>query len=179
MRASGSSCWSVSAVTTPAKPPPMMRTSKATLAHPERPPRRYARRTDLMNHEAFVRLRNPSCSSWSMWAAPVGGNPFADPKGLPTPMPPLFTNAFFDELVKRMNNDPDFRSKTANVSASVLMVNTDTKQSFLMQIQKGAASYQPGNTESKADFTFLGDSAIWASNHRGEASMEKLVMTGK
>lgn len=94
-------------------------------------------------------------------------------------MPALFTNAFFDELVKRLNNDPDFKSKTANVNTTVLMVNLDTKQSFLMTIAKGTASHQPGSTESKADFTFLGDTATWVSNHKGEAAMEKLVMTGK
>jgi len=94
-------------------------------------------------------------------------------------MPALFTSAFFDELVKRLNHDPDFKSKTANVNSTVLMVNTETKQSFLMTIQKGVASHQPGNMESKADFTFLGDPATWAANHRGEAAMEKLVMTGK
>ena len=94
-------------------------------------------------------------------------------------MPALFTSAFFDELVSRLNQDSDFKSKTANVSATVLMVNTDTKTSFLMTIQKGVASYQPGSLESKADFTFLGTTDIWAANHRGEAPMEKLVMTGK
>ena len=94
-------------------------------------------------------------------------------------MPALFTSGFFDELVKRMNNDTDFKAKTASVTATVLMVNLDTKQSFLMSINKGAASYQPGTPETKADFTFLGESKVWESNHKGEAPMEKLVMTGK
>lgn len=94
-------------------------------------------------------------------------------------MPAMFTNEFFDELVKRLNNDPDFKSKTANVNTTVLMVNTDTKHSFLMTVNKGTASYQPGNMESKADFTFLGTTDVWISNHKGEAPMEKLVMTGK
>jgi putative sterol carrier protein len=94
-------------------------------------------------------------------------------------MPALFTSAFFDELVQRLNDDADFRSKTANVNATVLMVNTDTKTSFLMTIQKGAARYQPGALDSKADFTFLGTTEVWNSNHKGEAPMEKLVMTGK
>lgn len=94
-------------------------------------------------------------------------------------MPSLFTNEFFDELVKRLNNDADFKAKTANVTATVLMVNTDTKTSFLMSISKGAATWTPGTPETKADFTFLGDAATWEANHRGEAPMEKLVMTGK
>lgn len=94
-------------------------------------------------------------------------------------MPALFTGDFFDELVKRLNNDADFKQKTATLKASVLMVNTDTKTSFLMTIMQGNATWAAGTQETKADFTFLGDAAIWAANHKGEASMEKLVMTGK
>lgn len=94
-------------------------------------------------------------------------------------MPALFTDAFFDELVKRLNNDADFKTKAGSVAATVLMVNTDTKQSFLLTLNKGAASWAPGNVDSKADFTFLGDTATWVANHKGEAPMEKLVMTGK
>jgi putative sterol carrier protein len=94
-------------------------------------------------------------------------------------MPALFTPAFFDELVKRLNNDPDFKQKAGGVAATVLMVNLDTKESFLLNLNKGSAAWTPGNPESKADFTFLGDAATWLSNHKGEAPMEKLVMTGK
>lgn len=94
-------------------------------------------------------------------------------------MPALFTDAFFEELTKRLNNDTDFKTKTANVTATVLMVNLDTKLSYVLTVTKGAAAWQKGNEQSKADFTFLGDTATWDSNHRGEAPMEKLVMTGK
>ncbi|MEA3200590.1 MAG: Alkyl sulfatase C-terminal [Thermoplasmata archaeon] len=94
-------------------------------------------------------------------------------------MPALFTDAFFDELVKRLNNDPDFKAKAGGVVATVLMVNTDSKESFLLNLNKGSAAWSKGNMESKADFTFLGDSATWIANHKGEAPMEKLVMTGK
>lgn len=94
-------------------------------------------------------------------------------------MPALFTNEFFDELVKRLNNDPDFKQKTATLKATVLMVNTDTKTSFLMTITNGSATWAPGTPDTKADFTFLGDAATWIGNHKGEAPMEKLVMTGK
>lgn len=94
-------------------------------------------------------------------------------------MPALFTDAFFDELVKRLNDDADFKTKAGSVAATVLMVNTDTKTSYLMTLNKGHASWAPGTPETKADFTFLGDAATWAANHKGEAPMEKLVMTGK
>jgi putative sterol carrier protein len=94
-------------------------------------------------------------------------------------MPALFTDAFFDELVKRLNSDADFKQKAGSVAATVLMVNLDTKRSFLLKLDKGSAAWAPGSPESKADFTFLGTTDVWASNHKGEAPMEKLVMTGK
>lgn len=94
--------------------------------------------------------------------------------------PNLFSSAFFEELVKTLNNDPDFKSKTANVAATVLMVNRDTKTSHLITISKGSATYNgPGTEETKADFIFIGDSATWIANHKGELPMEKAVMTGK
>lgn len=91
----------------------------------------------------------------------------------------LFSSAFFEELVKTLNNDPEFKSKTASVNATVLMVNKDTHTSHLVTITKGVATYAPGTEETKADFTFIGDSATWIANHKGEIPMEKAVMTGK
>lgn len=91
----------------------------------------------------------------------------------------LFSSAFFEELVKTLNNDADFKSKTANVNATVLMVNTDLKTSHLITISKGTATYAPGSEDAKADFTFLGTSDVWIANHKGEIPMEKAVMTGK
>ena len=109
----------------------------------------------------------------------VQGNAFCGRRSSTVRMPQMFTDAFFEELVKRLNNDADFKSKTANLKTTVLMVNTDTKHSFLMNIQQGHATWAPGSIDTKADFTFLGDAATWMSNHKGEAPMEKLVMTGK
>ena len=93
--------------------------------------------------------------------------------------PNLFSSAFFEELVKTLNNDADFKSKTANVNATVLMVNKDLHTSHLLTIAKGSATYAPGTEETKADFTFIGDSATWIANHKGEIAMEKATMTGK
>ena len=96
-------------------------------------------------------------------------------------MPPnLFSSAFFEELAKTLNNDAEFKSKTANVTATVLMVNRDKHTSHLLTINKGTATYNgPGSEETKADFTFIGDEATWIANHKGEIAMEKAVMTGK
>lgn len=94
-------------------------------------------------------------------------------------MASLFSPEYFAEFQKTLNNDPEFKSKTANLNTTVLMVNKDTHKSYLMKIEKGVATITEGSMETKADFTFIGEAAIWAANHRGEASLEKLVMTGK
>lgn len=94
-------------------------------------------------------------------------------------MAQLFTAPFFDELVKTLNNDAEFKSKAGNVAATVLMVNRDTKKSFLLNLNKGNVTWTEGNEETKADFTFIGDTATWVANHKGEIAMEKAVMTGK
>lgn len=94
--------------------------------------------------------------------------------------PNLFSSDFFEELVKTLNNDPDFKSKTSSVNATVLMVNSERKTSHLLTLSKGTATYNgPGTEDTKADFIFLGDSAIWIANHKGEITMEKAIMTGK
>jgi putative sterol carrier protein len=93
--------------------------------------------------------------------------------------PNLFSSEFFEELVKALNNDPEFKSKTASVAVTVLMVNRDLKTSHFVNINKGSATYALGSEDAKADFTFIGDSATWISNHKGEIPMEKAVMTGK
>lgn len=94
-------------------------------------------------------------------------------------MAQLFTPPFFDELVKTLNGDAEFKNKAGNVVATVLMVNRDTKKSFLLNLDKGHVTWTEGTEETKADFTFIGDTATWVANHKGEIAMEKAVMTGK
>ncbi len=101
------------------------------------------------------------------------------PRARARPMVKLFTAPYFDEFVKVLNNSDDFKAKTANVNVTVLMVNKDDKSSFLLTLTKGTAAYVPGSEDTKADFTFIGDYATWVANHKGEAPLEKLVMTGK
>lgn len=91
----------------------------------------------------------------------------------------LFSDEYFAELEKVLNNDPDFKAKTANVTTTLLMVDRTDHQSYLIAIEKGTAKLTRGSEDTKADFTFIGDQETWRKNHRGEAPMEKLVMTGK
>lgn len=95
-------------------------------------------------------------------------------------MPPaFFTPSYFEELATTLNGDPEFRQKTASMSLSIVMSAKDKGLTALLRIQNGQATVQPATPEEKADFKFLGDYATWAANHRGEAALDKLVMTGK
>lgn len=95
-------------------------------------------------------------------------------------MPPaFFTPAYFEELARTLNADAEFKQKTASMNLSILMSAKDKGLAALLRIKDGQASVQAATPEEKADFKFLGDYAVWASNHRGEAPLDKLVMTGK
>lgn len=95
-------------------------------------------------------------------------------------MPPAFFTAdYTQELQKALNADPDFRQKTASLNLKVLMSVKDKDLHALLTIQNGAATVAPSKPDAQADFKFIGDYAVWASNHRGEAPLDKLVMTGK
>ena len=92
---------------------------------------------------------------------------------------PFFTQGYFEELVKTLNNDAEFKQKTASMNLSIVMAAKDKGLAALLRIQNGQASAQMATPEEKADFKFLGDYATWVANHKGEAPLDKLVMTGK
>ena len=94
-------------------------------------------------------------------------------------MAELFTRPYFEELVKTLNNDAEFKAKTGSLTATILMVDTTKDAAYLLAIDKGTASVSDARPDTKADFAFLGDHDTWVRNHNGEAPMEKLVMTGK
>lgn len=95
-------------------------------------------------------------------------------------MPPaFFTPAYGQELEKALNSDAEFKQKTASLNLKILMSVKDKDMHALLTIQNGAATVQEVKGDAPADFKFIGEYATWAANHRGEAPLDKLVMTGK
>lgn len=94
-------------------------------------------------------------------------------------MAQFFTPDYFRELEKTLNSDAEFKQKTASLKLDVLMVAKDKGLSGLMKLQNGQVAIEPSTPEAKADFKFIGDYATWVANHKGEAPLDKLVMTGK
>jgi putative sterol carrier protein len=91
----------------------------------------------------------------------------------------FFTPAYFEELARTLNADAEFKEKTAKLDLSILMAAKDKDLSALLRVKNGQATVEPAGRETPADFKFIGEYAVWASNHRGEAPLDKLVMTGK
>ncbi|MHB8604426.1 MAG: SCP2 sterol-binding domain-containing protein, partial [Thermoplasmatota archaeon] len=90
-----------------------------------------------------------------------------------------FTKPFFDEMANLLNADADFQSKAANVSTSLKMVCHDKSRQFVLKVDKGKVSAADATTETPADFVFIADYPVWITNHKGESTLEKLIMTGK
>jgi putative sterol carrier protein len=113
-------------------------------------------------------------------ARPAVGETLFPARRGPAPMPPaFFTQGYFEDLVKTLNGDAEFKQKAASMNLSVIMAAKDKGLTALLRIKDGQATVQMATPEEKADFKFLGDYATWAANHRGEAALDKLVMTGK
>lgn len=91
----------------------------------------------------------------------------------------FFTPAYFEELAKTLNGDAEFKQKTATLNLSILMAAKDKDLSALLRLKNGEATVEPATRDTPADFKFIGEYAVWVSNHRGEAPLDKLVMTGK
>lgn len=94
-------------------------------------------------------------------------------------MPAFFTPAYFEELARVLNADPEFKAKAATLKVTILMSAKDKGLTALVRIAEGKATAEPATPETPADFKFIGAYEVWAANHRGEAPLDKLVMTGK
>ena len=95
-------------------------------------------------------------------------------------MPPAFFSAdYVQDLQKALNADAEFKQKTASLNLKVLMSVKDKDLHALLSIKNGEATVEQTKPDAQADFKFIGDYATWAANHRGEAPLDKLVMTGK
>lgn len=90
-----------------------------------------------------------------------------------------FTRPFFDELANRINSDPDFQKKSSSLNLKVLMSCRDKDRHFLLTFTNGKAAISDGAADTPADFAFSGDYEKWHANHKGEQSLEQMIMSGK
>lgn len=94
-------------------------------------------------------------------------------------MPELFTLAFFQELVGRLNGDEEWKRKGGDLTTRIVATCTDRDASFLLDIQDGQVRVSAVEAEEPADFKFEGAYEAWATVAKGERDLQTLVMTGK
>lgn len=90
-----------------------------------------------------------------------------------------FTRPFFDELASRINSDPDFQKKSGSLNLKILMSCRDKNRHFLMTITNGKVAISDAAADTPADFAFSGDYEKWQINHKGDQSLEQMIMSGK
>lgn len=94
-------------------------------------------------------------------------------------MTEYFTSEFFNELADRLNKDDEFQDKASDLSIDLLNVAKDKDRAFLLSIDDGKVQIEEASEDTDADFKFIGSYDNWVKNHKGEASLEKSIMTGK
>ncbi|TLZ54905.1 MAG: SCP2 sterol-binding domain-containing protein [Methanobacteriota archaeon] len=90
-----------------------------------------------------------------------------------------FTKEFFDEVVNRLNADPEWSKKATAITARVVLTCVDRNASFLLDVANGRVSSSEAAGDVPADFKFEGTYDAWAQLGRGEKDFQSLVMGGK
>jgi len=90
-----------------------------------------------------------------------------------------FTREFFDEVVNRLNADPEWSKKAAAITAKVVLTCIDRNASFLFDVANGKVSSSEVAAEVPADFKFEGSYDAWTQLGKGEKDFQSLVMGGK
>ena len=90
-----------------------------------------------------------------------------------------FTREFFDEVVNRLNADPEWSKKAAAITARVVLTCVDRNASFLIDVANGRVSSSEVAADVPADFKFEGNYDAWTQLGKGEKDFQTLVMGGK
>ena len=94
-------------------------------------------------------------------------------------MAEYFTKAFFDDLARRVNADPEWMKKAGNVTTKLVLTCIDRGRSYLLDIQAGKVTALEVAADVPADFKFEGAYDAWATLGRGEKDFQSLVISGK
>jgi putative sterol carrier protein len=90
-----------------------------------------------------------------------------------------FTKEFFEEVVNRLNADPEWSKKAAAITAKVVLTCVDRNASFLLDVANGKVSSSEVAANVPADFKFEGTYEAWTQLGKGEKDFQSLVMGGK
>jgi len=90
-----------------------------------------------------------------------------------------FTKAFFEEIANRLNADPDWTKKAANLNVKIVLTCTDRASSHLLEVLGGRVTATDVVPEIPTDFNFEGPYSAWVVLGKGEKDFQSLVMSGR
>src|SRR2546427_7794333 len=90
-----------------------------------------------------------------------------------------FTKEFFDEVVNRLNADPEWSKKATAITARVVLTCVDRNASFLLDVANGRVSSSEVAGDVPADFKLEGTYDALAQLGRGGKEFQRLVIGGK
>ncbi len=91
----------------------------------------------------------------------------------------FFSDAYFTELVARLQKDPDWIKGAARVTAKLMMTVTDRNEAHLLDIQAGNVTVRASRPDEPADFKFEGPYEVWARIGKERKDLNSLVLQGK
>lgn len=90
-----------------------------------------------------------------------------------------FSQAYWEELASILNGDEDFKENASDLSTEMIFVADDEDQAFKLTFDEGQVEASPASRDDDAQFKFIGPYDEWVKNHKGEADLQRLIMTGK
>ena len=90
-----------------------------------------------------------------------------------------FSKEWFDELVRRLNGDEEWKKKAATLTTRITLTVTDKGLSHMIEIANGMVSTKAVKPEDPADFKFEGPYEIWSKIAKGQSDFNTAVITGK
>ena len=96
-----------------------------------------------------------------------------------SPVVQFYTEPFFEELARRLNEDADWARWGKALDAGIVCTAIDLKRSFLLDIKKGKVSAREATPETPAKYKFEGKYETWVALCKGESELQKLIMAGK
>src|SRR2546427_11391719 len=90
-----------------------------------------------------------------------------------------FTKEFFDEVVNRLNADPEWSKKATAITARVVLTCVDRNASFLLDVANGRVSSSEAAGGGPGGFKVEGAYVAWGQVGGGGKDFQRLVVGGK
>ena len=90
-----------------------------------------------------------------------------------------FSEEYFQELARRLNEDADWRKKAAATTLRVTLTVTDRASSYMLEIANGIVTAKKAAPEDPADFKFEAPYEVWGRIALGQTDFNTAVLTGK